>query len=226
MGRDVALGRPPVTAGERSDLVLAFARTLYVNGQATEDTVRAVERLSRAVGLRAMLVVRWGELKLVADDGHGSLIAVAQADPAGVEMDRVASTMRAIDDIACGRLSPDVAMKTIGAIMRAPPAPTWLFAFAAAAGAVALAVIFGAQHSAAAALIFLSAGTAGLLRRALAQFSSNLFLQPFCAALLAGVAGAVAAFIVASPRFSIAISSESGRAARYYCVTKFGASSV
>jgi hypothetical protein len=60
MGLDVGLGRPPVTAGERSDLVLAFARTLYINGQATEDTVRAVERLSRALGLRAMLVVRWG----------------------------------------------------------------------------------------------------------------------------------------------------------------------
>lgn len=128
----------------------------------------------------------------MADDGHGSLIALAQAEPAGVEMDRVASTMRAIDDVEAGRLTPDGARKAIGAVMRAPPAPAWLFAFAAAAGAVALAVIFGFPHLPAAALIFLSAGAGGFLRRALARFSSNLFLQPFCAAVLAGVIGAVA----------------------------------
>ncbi len=184
-----------MTADERSDLILAFARALYANGQPTEDTVRAVERLSRALGLPATLAPLWGELKLVADDGHGSLIALAQADPAGVEMDRVASTMRAIDDVEAGRLTPDGARKAIGAVMRAPPPPAWLFAFAAAAGAVALAVVFGFPRppaAPAAALIFLSAGAGGFLRRALARFSLNLFLQPFCAAVLAGVIGGVA----------------------------------
>ena len=73
-----------------------------------------------------------------------------------------------------------------------PPAPTWLFTLAAAAGAVALAVIFGVQHLAAAALIFVSAGAGALLRRKLAQYSANVFLQPFCASLLAGVIGALA----------------------------------
>jgi uncharacterized membrane protein YjjB (DUF3815 family) len=73
-----------------------------------------------------------------------------------------------------------------------PPAPTWLFTLAAAVGAVALAVIFGVQHLAAAALIFLSAGAGALLRRSLAQYSTNLFLQPFCASLFAGVIGALA----------------------------------
>ena len=47
---------------------------------------------------------RWGELQLVANDRHGTLIAQAAADPAGVEMDRVASTMRAIEDVGIGRL--------------------------------------------------------------------------------------------------------------------------
>ena len=37
-------------------------------------------------------------------------------------------------------------MGVIGAISRAPPAPTWLFALAAGAGAVALSVIFGIEH--------------------------------------------------------------------------------
>src|SRR6202040_1878848 len=52
--------------------------------------------------------------------------------------------------------------------------------------------IFGVQHLAAAALIFLSAGAGALLRRSLAQYSANVFLQPFCASLLAGVIGALA----------------------------------
>ncbi len=57
---------------------------------------------------------------------------------------------------------------------------------------MALAVIFGVHHRAAAALIFVSAGAGAILRRSLAQYSANLFLQPFCAALLAGIIGALA----------------------------------
>ena len=179
-----------MTSDDRSKIVLSFARTLFVNGQATEQTVSAAESLGRALGLRAAIIPRWGELQLVAEDGT-SLGQVA-AHPAGVEMDRVASAMRAVEDVASGRLAPDAAMKAIGKILQSPPAPTWLFALAAAVGAVALAVIFGIRHFPAAILIFVSAGTGAILRRALGQISTNLFLQPFCAALLAGVIGAVA----------------------------------
>src|SRR5580700_2548993 len=107
-------------------------------------------------------------------------------------MDRVASTMRAIEDIAVGRLAPDAAKKRIDEISRSPPSPTGLFALAAAAGAVALAVIFGVEHIWAAILIFVSAGAGAVVRRALNRLSANLFLQPFCAAVIAGVIGAVA----------------------------------
>jgi len=41
-------------------------------------------------------------------------------------------------------------------------------------------------------LIFLSAGAGAILRRALAQLSANAFIQPFCAAVLAGLIGALA----------------------------------
>jgi len=179
-----------MTSDARADLVLAFARALYVNGQATEQTMRAAGRLGRALGLRATILPRWGELHLVGDDD--SLIGELPADPAGVHMARVASVMRAIDDIESGRLAPDAAMKTIGEISRAPPAPAWLFALAGAVGAVALALIFGLQHLTAAVLIFVSAGAGALLRRALARVSANVFLQPFCAALAAGFIGALA----------------------------------
>jgi uncharacterized membrane protein YjjP (DUF1212 family) len=174
---------------EGCSLVLSFARTLFVNGQATEQTVAAAERLARKLGLRANVIVRWGELQLQSDGKETNLLP---ADPAGVDMDRVVSTMRAIADVESGRLSPDAAMKAIGAISRAPPAPTWLFALAAAAGAVALSVIFGVGHFLPAVLIFVSAGAGAILRRALAQLSGNYFVQPFGAAVLAGLIGALA----------------------------------
>ena len=181
-----------MTAHERADLVLAFAKSLYVNGQATEQMVDAVKRLGRALGLRTTIIPRWGELELVADSEDAVLAVRAVATSAGVEMERVASTMRAVEDIAAGRLAPDAAKKTINEILRSPPSPIGLFALAAAAGAVALAVIFGVQHIWAATLIFVSAGTGAVVRRILSRLSANLFLQPFCAAVLAGIIGAVA----------------------------------
>jgi uncharacterized membrane protein YjjP (DUF1212 family) len=181
-----------MTADERCRLILAFARVLFVNGQATEQTVSAAERLARALGLRAAILPYWGALHLAIDDKGGILTAQIAADPAGVEMDRVASAMRAIDAIEQGHLTPDAAMKNIAEISRSAPASTWLFAFAAAAGAVALAVIFGVQHIPAAALIFVSAGAGAILRRALGKLSTNLLLQPFCASVLAGIVGALA----------------------------------
>jgi uncharacterized membrane protein YjjP (DUF1212 family) len=162
-----------------------------VNGQATEQTVAAAERLGHTLGLQATIIPRWGQLQLV-EDGNGRTVAQVAADPAGVEMDRVASALRAIDDVASGRLAPELAARTIGAIARRPPAPAWLFALAAASGALALAVIFGVRHMPASVLIFLSAGAGGVLRRALGRLSGNDFLQPFCASVLAGLLGAVA----------------------------------
>jgi uncharacterized membrane protein YjjP (DUF1212 family) len=179
-----------MTLEERSNLVLAAARVLYVNGQATEQTVAAAEQLGRALGLRANVMPRWGELRLQSEDNR--LIAQVAADPTGVDMDRVASAVRAIEDVGAGRLTPEAATATITAIAQAPPAPTWLFALAAGAGAVALAVIFGVEHPIAAALIFASAAAGAVLRRGVARVSANVFIQPFCAALVAGVVGALA----------------------------------
>ena len=179
-----------MTNEERLELILAFARVLYVNGQATDQVIAASRRLGDKLGVRAELLPRWGELQLRAE-GEGASSHVA-ADPTGVDMDRVVSTMQAIADIETGRLSPDEAGSRIGTIAKAPPAPTSLFALAAAVGAVALAIIFGIQHQLAALLIFASAGAGGFLRRAIAKVSTNIFIQPFCAALLAGLIGGLA----------------------------------
>jgi len=181
-----------MTLEERSNLVLVFARVLFLNGQATDQTLDAAERLGDTLELRSKLMPRWGELQLQTEDRDAKLISAVEADPAGVNMDRVASTMRAIEDLDAGRLAPAAAIEAITKISKTPPSPTWLFTLAAAAGAVALAVIFGVQHLAAATLIFVSAGAGAILRRSLARYTANLFLQPFCASLLAGLIGALA----------------------------------
>jgi uncharacterized membrane protein YjjP (DUF1212 family) len=181
-----------MTLEERSNLVLAFAQVLFVNGQATEQTVTAAEQLGCALGLRAKVMPRWGELLIQSENQDSRLTSRVAADPSGVDMERVASTTRAIQDIGAGRLAPAAALAAIAAISRAPPAPTWLFTLAAAAGAVALAVIFGVEHPVAAGLVFVSAAAGAILRRAVARYSANAFIQPFCAALVAGVVGALA----------------------------------
>src|SRR5689334_4901344 len=175
---------------EAGRLVLAGARVLYVNGQTTEETVAAARRLGHALDLSATVIPRWGELQL-DQEGLGC-VAVEAADPTGVNMDRVAAAMKAIDEIAAGRLSPGDGMEAIDRIAHAPPSPTWLFVLAAAGGAVALSVIFGVEHLVAAMLIGASAAMGAVLRRFVARYSTNALLPPLGAALLAGVVGALA----------------------------------
>jgi uncharacterized membrane protein YjjP (DUF1212 family) len=181
-----------MTLAERSDMVLAFARVLFANGQSTDQTLAAAERVGNILGVRASVMPRWGELHLRAQDSGATLVSEVAANPTNVAMNRVAATMRAIEDLAAGRLAVADAIPAVNAIAHEPPAPTWLFTLAAAAGAAALAVIFGAQHFHSVALIFVSAGAGAILRRVLARFSTNVFLQPCCAAWLAGVVGALA----------------------------------
>jgi uncharacterized membrane protein YjjP (DUF1212 family) len=181
-----------MTSEDRSELSLAFAKVLYVNGQSTDVVVAAIRKLGNKLGINTELLPRWGELQLRAEDDGTTPASYVAADPVGVDMDRVVSAMQAVADIEAGRLSPEDARKRIEAIAKAPPASTWLFALAAAVGAVALAIIFGIQHQLTALLIFVSAGAGGLLRRAIAKVSTNIFIQPFCAALLAGLIGGLA----------------------------------
>src|SRR6516164_2251430 len=98
-----------MTDDERGNLVLSFARTLFVNGQATDQTVAAADRLARAVGLSAQIAARWGELQLQSDgkDATGNFRQIA-ADPTGIDMDRVAATMLAVERVDAGSLPPDV----------------------------------------------------------------------------------------------------------------------
>ena len=115
---------------ERSDLVLAFARVLHTNGQSTNQTLAAAERLTRSLGLGATIIADWEGVQIRATDGNSRLASFVAASPTGVDMDRVACTMRAI-----GKVDAGAAIEMVNEIAHRPPAPTWLFALAAAAGA-------------------------------------------------------------------------------------------
>ena len=183
---------PTTTPTERAELVLSFARLLHVNGESTDETMAAAKRLGNSLDLDASIQARWGELQLQPRDRDATVVLVKAADPTGVDMDRVVSAMRAATDLKDGAITPSAFGAAISTISQAPPAPTWLFALAAAAGAAALAVLFGVQHLAAVGLIIVSAASGAVLRRIIGQYSSNVLLQPLCAALLAGIIGAVA----------------------------------
>jgi len=71
------------------------------------------------------------------------------------------------------------ALENIKAIAHAPPAPTWLFTLAAAAGAAAMAAIFGVHHLKAVVLIMVSAAAGAVLRRTLARTARTLFCSRF-----------------------------------------------
>jgi uncharacterized membrane protein YjjP (DUF1212 family) len=181
-----------MTREECSNLILAFARVLYTNGESTQVTLGTAESVSNCLGFRATIFPHWGELEVQSEDADGKFTSAIEAAPSGVDMDRVASTLLTVEELCDGRLSSANAMEAIRRIAEASPAPTWLFTLAAAVGAVALAVLFGVRHLTAGALIFGSAAAGALLRRTLVLYSTNIFLQPFGAALVAGVVGALA----------------------------------
>ena len=179
---------------EQAHLILAFAKVLFINGQTTTQILATTELLGKTLQINAKLMPpRWGELQLVVEDSNSApTIFVTEAIPDSINMHRVLPAMQAADAIANGKLSSVDASNRISIIAKKPPVPTWLFSLGAGLGAVALSIIYGIQHLPAIGLIFLSAAIGGGLRRTLAKYSLNIFIQPFSAALLAGLIAALA----------------------------------
>lgn len=170
------------------ELTATAAELLFRNGQTTVRTETGAQRLARAFGFAADIQLRWGEL-VVASNGEQSL---RHSQPVGVDMAKVVATEQIIDQVERGELDTvraAAALRTVGAMSTVSDTH---FAMFAAAGAVALGVIFGVRHLFSVVVIALSAGAGGYLRRWLARKSHNPLLQPFCAALLAGAIAAIA----------------------------------
>jgi uncharacterized membrane protein YjjP (DUF1212 family) len=182
----------PLDPASALELVSISARLLFVNGQTTERTVTASERLAEELGFRASLFPRWGELVVQIEDDVGFRHEILAAEPAGMDMSKVLGTMAVIDKVCDGRMNAAAVGSALERITLLPPVSIARFALLAAAGASALGVIFGVSHLFSLLLIALSAGAGACLRRWLAGISRNLFVQPFCAALFAGLVGAIA----------------------------------
>jgi uncharacterized membrane protein YjjP (DUF1212 family) len=170
------------------ELTATAAELLFRNGQTTVRTQMGARRLARALGFTADVRLRWGEIAVGIDDKDRFL----HVEPVGVDMAKVAATEQVIDGVERGELDATataVALRAVGAMSAVSDTR---FAIFAAAGAVALSVIFGVIHLFPVVVIALSAGAGGYLRRWLGRKSHNPLLQPFCAALLAGAIGSIA----------------------------------
>jgi uncharacterized membrane protein YjjP (DUF1212 family) len=181
-----------VASAEELAVITLSARLLFENGESTEKIVSALDQLADGLGFRATVFPRWGDLTIRIDDGSGSRHEIIAVAPVGVDMRKVAATIGAIDDVCDGRLDADAARSALEEAARFPPVSIARFALLAAAGAAALGVIFGAAHLLSLLLIAISAGAGACLRRWLSRISRSLFVQPLCAALLAGAIGAIA----------------------------------
>jgi uncharacterized membrane protein YjjP (DUF1212 family) len=181
-----------VASAEELALISLSARLQFENGQSTEKVVSALDQLANALGFRATVFPRWGELTVLINDGSGSRNEIVAAAPVGVDMRKVAATSGVIDEICSGHLDAASARAALEAVARFPAVSMTRFALLAAAGAAALGVIFGAAHPFSLLLIAISAGAGACLRRWLSGISRSSFIQPLCAALLAGVIGSIA----------------------------------
>ncbi|HYZ22128.1 MAG TPA: threonine/serine exporter family protein, partial [Rhodopila sp.] len=162
---------------------------LLANGQTTERAVATVEHLGRTFGTEVSLILGWDHTWL-RTGATGSWEPIP-ATPVGIDMQKVAATMRLVDSVCAGQTSPDSAASALAAIEALSPVGLLRFAIMAACGAMALAVIFGATQLAPILLIGLAALLGGIVRRLLARVTRNLFIQPFAAAAIAGLVGAV-----------------------------------
>jgi uncharacterized membrane protein YjjP (DUF1212 family) len=185
-------GSGAVLPAEYLDLLSVSGRLLFENGETTNRIERAVNRLGAACGVRAFVLLHWGDLILRVQDRGAQHENIIAASPLGVDMRKVAATIASIDELYDGRSDPKAARSALEKIAHFPPVSLPRFALMAGAAAGALGVIFGAQSPLALVLIAVSAAAGACLRRWLARISDNPFVQPFAAALLAGIIGAIA----------------------------------
>jgi uncharacterized membrane protein YjjP (DUF1212 family) len=194
---DVSATNDANSADKASPDVVAFlsaaTQVLFRNGETTRRLILAIERLGKALGVEVALSPRWGEVMLRIGEPATARLHWIGVAPVGVDMGKVGAANALIDRVCNGEIALAAAQAQFAAIRQSPPVSLIRFAIMAAAGAAALGVIFGAGQWLTLSLIALGAGAGAVLRRWLAALGNNPFAQPFGAALLAGVVGAVAA---------------------------------
>jgi uncharacterized membrane protein YjjB (DUF3815 family) len=104
-----------------------------------------------------------------------------------------------VDRLCHGTLRADKVRPALLLAGSLPPVCTLHFTSFAAIGAASLGVIFGALDATSLMLIAASAALGALARRWLSCFSNNPFIQPLCAALIAGILAPIAAINLHQP---------------------------
>src|SRR3954454_21001578 len=130
---------------DRYDTLLAATALLYANGQSTQMTRTAVERLNRGLDLDAVVVPSWSSLTLTAA-GSRATVLTAAVSPTAINMRRVATMMGVVDRAQDGPLELEHVAAGIAATEAQPISGTAIFPLACATGAAALAVIYGADQ--------------------------------------------------------------------------------
>lgn len=186
---------------ETSRLIGQAASLLHDNGQTTHRVVADTTRLAHALGHEAHVLPQWDSILLRlrqrGNDAATWEVHVIEAKPVGVDMNKVACTNRWIDQVCGTGQSPSPpslqqASAALEAIAALKPSSDRRFVLMAGLGAVALGIVFGVTLPLTMVLIFLAAVMGAIVRRVLSHTSENLFVQPFAAALVAGLIGGYA----------------------------------
>lgn len=194
---DACQDRPVDKEGTPATLAVILRATalLHANGQSTAMTLVAAKRLSQGLGQAAVIVPGWTTITAYDPERAGAHALTVAVQPTGMNMRRVTALMRIIDEAEHRPLQRAELEHALTAAEALPASRTTVFALACAAGAGALAVIFGADDPRVVALVAGVAGLGGLLRRAVSRLGAGVLGQAFGAALLAGIAGAATAHL-------------------------------
>jgi len=176
------------------DTVLSAAVLLHDNGQSTDMTLIAVDRLNRGLGLRTTLIPSWASM-LVIGEGPAPPIRVRATEPVGVNMRRVSALMGAVDRAEDGPLDRRIVRYALTDAAGERGSSTVAFTVACATGAAALSIVFGVNDVRTVVLIAVSAALGGVFRRLLGRLGIGLLAQAFTAATVAGLGGALAAHL-------------------------------
>jgi uncharacterized membrane protein YjjP (DUF1212 family) len=160
-------------------LVVQATSLLLLNGETTERTVLAGTRLAEALGHRATVIPRWDELLVRIENDRGSRAQIAPVAPVAVDMHKVLETERVVEAISRGVLSPEEGRAEFTRISALRPVTVARFVVAAAVGACALAVVWGASRPSTFPLIAFSAGAGALLRRGLSRVIPTFLVPTF-----------------------------------------------
>ena len=175
-------------------------RLLLAHGQTTERVVQAAQGLAGRLGYQLGIAPGWGCTLVSLVRGEARRMEVVVAPPVAVDMRVVAGVMRLIEPPPGRPFDIATVVAGLQALDHTPPVSVARYAVMAAAGAAALAVVFGVARVWDLVVIAAVAGTGALVRRGLARRTGNLFVQPLAASLIAGLAGAIAIRAQASPQ--------------------------